>query len=218
MIAFMVALSHQEISIFENHLRDYIDTSANYVIGLETAKDSHQDTSGQHYHVCVDMEEKQYDAFRKHILVNKYKLAGQAKLGHPRQYGRIRKLRDYTKMLCYTVKDTNVVFRGYSLETIQELIEKSYPRPERLDIVGEILKELVLIHAIQFMDDDDPFSTSYFSSRKLEEKIIEIYLGKKFDKLITKSFVRHLVIKFMTANLGNTNLIGTDDIYRYVMK
>lgn len=217
MIAFMVALSHQEISTFENHLRDYIDASASYIIGMEVAKDSHQDTSGEHLHICVDMAEKQYDSFRKSILVNKYKLAGQAKLGRPRQYGRIRKLRDYTKILCYTVKDTNIVYRGYTLEAIQELIDKSYPRPEKTDIAGEILRELGIS---DYMTDDETgcCPVSYFSSRKLEEKIIEIYLRKKFDKIITKSFVKHIALRHMTELQRNTSLVDKDDIYNYVMR
>ncbi len=216
----MAALSHQEIETFENHLRDYIDPSASYIIGLETAKDAHQDTSGQHFHICVDMEEKEYDSFRKTILVNKYHLAGQAKLGKPRQYGRIRKLRDYTKILCYTVKDTNIRYRGYTLTEIQDLIDKSYPRPEKTDIAGEILKELEKYDPMQQLEGEDEY-TPYFSTIYLEKKIIEIYLGKNFDKLITKSFVRYIALRYMTLyykSSENNSSLDEDDIYRYIMR
>ncbi len=225
MIAFMVALSHQEVPVFEQHLRDYIDPSASYIIGMEIAKDAHQDTSGHHLHICVDMDELKYDRFRKSILVNKYRLAGQAKLGRPRQYGRIRKLRDVTKILCYTVKDTNIVYRGYTLEAIQELIDKSYPRPERTDIPTEILKELEdpKKYCISDWEDDEGYllrSPIYnFSVRNLEEKIIQIYIRRKYDRLLTKSLVRHIALKYMVHHRHlKSDLIDYDDIINYIMR
>ena len=109
MIFFMVALAHSEIEDFKNNLLQYIDVSGRYLIGMETAPDSHSATGGQHLHIAADMDAKQYDSFRKTILVKKYKLQGQAKDGHARQYGIVRKVRDEMKMMSYSCKDKTFV-------------------------------------------------------------------------------------------------------------
>ena len=60
MLAFMVALAHSKVDDFIMQLEKYC-LDPTYIIGMETACDTHQDTSGEHLHVMVDMTDKIYD-------------------------------------------------------------------------------------------------------------------------------------------------------------
>lgn len=196
MKAFMCALMHDQSCNFVNYLEKYIDPTAPYIIGLETAKDTHQDTSGQHFHVCVNMTDKQYDSFRNTILVKHYGLRGQARGGRPRQYGSVRNVRDHTKMLQYTVKDQNIIYKNYSLDTIQDLIQSSYHRPDKRDLHSDVIKYLMLYEGEVYppIYDLDHANIQYDSV----EKLTITYLIKKTDKIPTKSLVQTLVRSFLT--------------------
>uniref|UniRef100_UPI00404798F9 hypothetical protein n=1 Tax=Flavobacterium sp. TaxID=239 RepID=UPI00404798F9 len=82
---FMVALDHTHTAQLVKFLLKYINDDAEYIVGLETCETAHKETNGQHFHFAVEMEEKQYDNFRKSILVNHYKLRGRATKNLPRQ-------------------------------------------------------------------------------------------------------------------------------------
>jgi len=200
MRAFMAAIAHDQSANFVNYLEKYIDPMSPYVIGLETAKDSHQDTSGQHFHICCNMTDKQYDSFRNTILVNHYKLRGQARDGRPRQYGSVRNVRDKTKMLQYTVKDQNIIYKNFSLEHIQELIDSSYHRPSKRDIRKEILKYLHDRHHISQHDELCPWQYTQI------ERSILVYLVKNTDKIPCKHTMKSLATQFI-ASTQNIDLL-----------
>lgn len=189
----MAALPHDQSANFINYLEKYIDPMSPYVVGLEIAKDTHQDTSGQHFHVCCNMTDKQYDSFRNTILKNHYKLRGQAKDGKPRQYGSVRNVRDKTKMLQYTVKDKNIIYKNFSLEKIQELIESSYHRPTKRDIRKEVL---------QYIGENTTISNEY-EQPDLEfiriEKIILNYLVNHTDKIPCRHMLKSLTAQYLTS-------------------
>jgi len=200
MKAFMCALSHDQSANLVNYLEKYIDPMSPYIIGLETAKDTHQDTSGQHYHVCCNMTDKQYDSFRNTILVKHYNLRGQAKEGKPRQYGSVRNVRDKTKMLQYTVKDKNIIYKNFTLEHIQELIESSYHRPDKRDLRKEILQYLgenySYIHE---------FEESHFQFTRIEKTILN-YIVNNTDKVPCRHILKSLTAQYL-ANSKNIELL-----------
>ena len=192
----MVALWHDQSANFVNYLEKYLDPMAPYIIGLETSKDTHQDTSGQHYHVCCTMTDKQYDSFRNTILVKHFGLRGQARDGKPRQYGSVRRVRDKTKMLQYTVKDKNIIYKNFSLEKIQELIESSYHRPDKRDLHRETT--IYLMENDRYLYPEVCDLNQELIMYDAIEKMLITYLVNNTDKIPTKSFIQSLTRSFLT--------------------
>lgn len=126
----MAQLSHDLVPEFQAQLEKYIVWDARYIIAKEVAKGAHKETNGEHIHVAVDMTKKEYDAFRNTVLVKKYNLRGKAEKDLPRQYGIVKNVRNEMKMLSYTVKSKNIIYRNIDLETIQDYIEKSFEKTD----------------------------------------------------------------------------------------
>lgn len=76
-------------------LREY--DIGDYVIALEQQP-------YRHFHICVEMDTKAYNAFVKKHLKDRLKLRGRAINGLPRQYGRVLGIKKPDKMLAYTLK------------------------------------------------------------------------------------------------------------------
>lgn len=134
---FMAAASHSYD--FHTDLEAYIDASAAYIVAKETVKDKHKESQGQHFHVAVEMTDKQYDSYRNTILKKKYGLRGKATADKPRQYGVVKNVRDETKFLQYTVKNQNIIYRNIDLKTIQDYISKSYVKEEKKQFQEELM-------------------------------------------------------------------------------
>lgn len=205
----MVALNHDISSELIKSFEEYIDVSARYLVGMETAKDAHAQTKGQHFHFIADMSEKQYDKFRKTILVNKYKLQGVAKMGMPRQYGKIKKIRDETKLFQYTCKDENIIYKNIDLKTIQEYIAKSYHREERKMPIEELMADLKA-NVGMFYNEDGSIRFSM-----IECAIIQFYCdNSEKEKVLTKSSVKSLTIRFLMYYTPKRNI---HEIHKYIM-
>lgn len=187
MISFLVALNFSKIDEFINSLKLYLGDDPRYLIGMEVSKDSHATTNGEHMHIICDMDEPVYDRFRKTILVKKYQLRGQARNGQPRQYGKIRCIRDETKMLQYTVKDQNVRFEGYTVDEIQGYIKHSYPRKERRNLRDEI---------IQFLDTEPLWVDNAFQLTLAEKSVIKFYI-ENTDKIITRNIIKNHITHYL---------------------
>ena len=94
-------------------LREY--DIGGYIVGLEKSENTHQETNGEHFHFCVEMTELDYNKYRKRCFIDKFGLRGQAKLGQPRQYGKVKQIENIVRMKAYTIKDGN--FRTNLTET-----------------------------------------------------------------------------------------------------
>lgn len=102
---FFLALRHRE----ENHIIQEIlprHCLGKYLYSLETTREAHAETDGQHFHFVCEMNDTQYHKFMKNIK-DKYKLQGVAKNGTARQYGKIKEIKDTTRLLAYCMKDGN---------------------------------------------------------------------------------------------------------------
>lgn len=108
-IFFYAQLLHSEAQTIEEIIKRYLYEGSNYIIGLEISPSSHHETQGEHMHFAVQMDAKQYHAFSTFAFTRKYKLRGRAIKGLPRQFGKIKQVRDETKFLAYTVKDKNII-------------------------------------------------------------------------------------------------------------
>lgn len=211
MLAFFFCAYHCDISSHILSLESYIDASASYIIALETSTDSHSEFEGQHLHICADMSEKQYDSFRKTYLVKKLQLSGQAKKGRARQYGKVRNIRDETKMLQYSVKDKNIYYRNYDLKTIQQLIQDSFKKKEVKDFITELMEHLQSLHFYA----EDPNGIPRIEIHLVEIAIIKYYIENRIMKSLSKSQIKSLTTKYLMYY--HKNAFDLEKLYYYIM-
>lgn len=105
-IAFMCACHHVNYDYLEETLKEY--PIGLYLMASEVTKESHTETNGEHFHFLVQMSDTDYHKYSKRVFKDKLKLRGQAKDGKPRQYGRVKKIEDLTRMAAYTIKQGNI--------------------------------------------------------------------------------------------------------------
>ncbi|AXQ66090.1 MAG: putative replicase [Cressdnaviricota sp.] len=218
MIGFFVALEHFNKDDFIKDVESYLEDDARYIVAMEIAKDKHIETKGEHFHFVGDMTDKQYDTFRKTILVKKYKRQGVARNGVGRQYGKIGKVRDETKLMQYTCKDNNIIYRKIDLKTIQELIHKSYQKEDRQFPFKELLGYLKANSQSYYEDmtkypDWDDHRVEY---DKIEFDIIQFYLDNSTcEKVLTRPQIKSIVTKYL---MYYTPYQNKHDIYNYIMR
>lgn len=193
MIFFMVALAHSEIDDFEKILHKYIDVSGRYLIGMETAPDSHAQTGGQHFHIAADMSNKQYDTFRKTVLVKKYGLQGQAKDGHARQYGIVRKVRDETAMMSYSCKDKNIR-SNFELDELQKFIDASFKKKPILDHLEKMMSEIAQSRLHTW---DQDIGKMKVDTTSVEFRILEYYMDQDLKKVLNKASLKSLTTRYL---------------------
>lgn len=101
---FFLALKHSE----EKWLRETMlrHCFGKYLYSLETTTEAHAETDGQHFHFVCEMNLTQYHNFMKNIK-DKYKLSGVAKNGMARQYGKLKEIKDTSRLFAYCMKDGN---------------------------------------------------------------------------------------------------------------
>lgn len=218
MIGFFVALEHSYKDDFVKDIESYLDDDAKYILAMEVAKDKHVETKGEHFHFVGDMTDNQYDKFRKTILVKKYERQGVARNGVGRQYGKIGKIRDETKLMQYTCKDNNIIYRKIDLKTIQDLIQKSYHREDRKFPLKALMEHLrANSHAhYQDMTDDPDWDDHKVEYVQIEFDIIQFYLDNSTcEKTLTKSQIKSITTKYL---MYYTPYINKYDIYNYIMR
>lgn len=203
MISFFCALFHSKVDELISSLKVYLGDEPRFVIGMEVATDTHAETKGEHLHICAEMDDKDYDRFRKTILVNKYGLRGQAKNGLPRQYGKIRNIRDETKMLQYTVKDQNVISEGFTIDEIKYYIKNSYKKKESRNIFREIL---------EYLTNSDLWDEYHrFQIPLAEKQVIRFYMDNLPDKVPTRNIVKNHVARYLI------NIKDVELFYSYML-
>lgn len=176
-------------------LEQYLDASASYLVGLETAPKAHPQTNGQHYHILADMTKAQYDSFRKTILVNKMGLQGQARNGIGRQYGIVKNIRDDTKMMSYTLKNNNIIYKNIDLKTIQDSYSKSYITKSPKNFVDEIMTYLMTIDLYKMEGEITPVPIIDFEL--LEESIVAYYIDKDIGKPVSRATLKSLGTRYL---------------------
>lgn len=200
-VFFFVAVRHSQKEQVIEDLEQYIDPSSSYIIALEISKHSHQDISGEHFHFAIkDMTDKQYDAYRKTILVKKYQLRGQAKDGLSRQYGRTKKVRDETKFLAYTVKDNNYICKNIFLHNIQEYIDASYPRNDKFDFTKDLFVHLQKMPNL-YIKTYTGTAHSTIDFYPLEKEVLDFHMKHpyniKSNKILLLNKLRYYVLSYL---------------------
>lgn len=212
MIGFFVALEHCLKGQLQNDVESYMDPSGCYILAMETAKDKHVETKGEHFHYVGDMSLKQYDSFRKTILVAKYKRQGVARNGIGRQYGRIGKIRDETKLMTYTVKDENIIFKNIDLKTIKEYIRESYKKEDRQMPIEQLMLSLQNASSTFTSLTGNEYHYEFY---KIELAIIQFYmLNSNHKKVLSKAQVRNLTTRYLMYYTNSPNI---QLIHQYIM-
>jgi hypothetical protein len=169
---------------YEKHLLKYLDPSGSYIIAKETARGVHHETKGEHLHIAAEMDVDTYNKMHKNIHVEQLKLRRKANDKGGKQVGRVHKVRDETKMLSYTVKNENIIYKNIDLKTIQEFIENSYPKKDDWD------NDLI-----------DYIKLNQINPRNLEEiedHIIDFYIKNSKKKTnLTRIKVKQITLRFL---------------------
>lgn len=145
MIAFFLAIGHIEVDTLWTYLCNYTPDPKLLILAAEISHVSHADTSGQHFHVVADWEDKTWETFKKTILIKKYNLRGQAKDGLPRQYGRVTKIKDKDKMIAYTIKGGQFRYKNVDDKYIEQCLEMSFEKEEDKK---EAYQETLMVHLL----------------------------------------------------------------------
>jgi len=186
--AFYAAIKHEKKDEVLKILLEYdIDK---YIIGLEIAKSTHSESQGQHMHFLVQMYPKDYTRFSKRVFIDKYGLRGRALEGLPRQYGKVKNIENIQKMMCYTVKDGNLM-TNMDPDTIEELIKQSFKKEDKRTEYEELYESLT-----EYAKGADITSTRFMwadGSNKIKEKIIEVIVFKDYRMDLTQMSVERMM-------------------------
>lgn len=186
-IAFMCAAHHVNYDYLEQTLLEY--PIGLYLMAAETTKDSHKETDGQHFHFLVQMSDADYHKYSKRCFKDKLKLRGQARDGNPRQYGRVKKIEDLTRMAAYTIKQGNIrtnmteaQLNSYKAVTFvakeqMSFEEELYEYLEQNSISAHNGSKIVgyIQIAIQVMDFVRGYKTKQYINRNKLDKYVRYY-------------------------------------------
>lgn len=126
-VASYIHLDWRKKDVDDYVLKTVEDLSLNaYIISREVS----EKRGHHHYHFFMEMnDEKIYDKFIRDIK-KKYPLRGRAVKNAPKNYGRVRNIKNVENMISYTLKDGNYVYKGYTDKQILHYYGKSYKKEQ----------------------------------------------------------------------------------------
>jgi hypothetical protein len=119
-IAFMLHQGDNNFTSIDilNHLKQY--PIGDYVIARET-------DPYVHYHLFIEMDEADYNAFIQKVVRKQWKLRGRALTDKPKQYGKVKEIKKRDKMLAYTLKQ-GVYISSYSEDYLQPFKDLAFTK------------------------------------------------------------------------------------------
>lgn len=193
-----------------------------YIIALEKVegKKTHIETQGEHIHFVIYTDPKIFKRF-KETLKNKYLLSGKnGKTGRYAGWIDIKKVKDEHKFMSYTVKDGNVVSKGFTDDELKQLKEDSFQKTDTL--IEELMKHL-LAHRFELRKGvplqytnhmNVPVYQSKFDIQALEIEIMKFHMVK--EKRICKSQVKNLTLTYLQLHMID-RLNEIETIYFYMV-
>ena len=181
-IACMAHIKHEH----NKYLIEYIDKRFDqYVIAAETSA-----AVGEHYHFLLYAKNSNdYSKFAQNVFKQKFSLRGRAISGAPRQYGKVKDIRDIKKMMAYTVKDKNVIYKVDDKKQIEEAFSSSFKKEDRLTCYNNKISKYVT-------DVKNTQNDGYFGNRNdFVKTIIETY-WEVFGKLPGRAFQLNQIYKY----------------------
>lgn len=151
-LAFFAAINHAHADYLIETLTEY--NIGTYIVGMEITQESHKETNGEHFHFMVQMEDADYHKYAKRVFKDKFKLAGRATKGCPRQYGKVKHIENLERMKAYTVKSKNIRSNMDQAE-LDHIIELSFEREDKLKLKDEVFQALDKVVLKEWFTDDE---------------------------------------------------------------
>lgn len=195
-IAFYADIPHNKIDEVVEDIKIWYGNKKSYLIGLEYAE------AREHYHFVIDFTEKEYAAYVRRVLKDKYHLNGRrSKKGHTGGFGKVSKIRNIDAMCSYTLKDLNY-HTNFSKERIDKLIKASYPKPENEGI--EFMKECMkyIKENLSYLPATNT-SCEVIDDCPREVAILIIKFMKERNKCLTASTIRRFTMRYLTYESPN---------------
>jgi len=212
-------IEHSKLNEIIEMMNDY--NILKYIIAREKVegKKTHIATNGEHYHFVIYTDMKTFKNF-KETLKNKYKLSGKnGKTGRYAGWIEPKKVKDEHKFMSYTVKDNNVIWKGFEPEEIKQLLDESFQKTDTL--IEELMKmlqtqrpELRTAPPTQYNNGSGPQWNSKYDITGLEVAILKFHMDK--NKRICKSQIKNLTLTYLQLYMTERYQI-LDTIYHYTM-
>ncbi|MBA7547069.1 hypothetical protein ES705_39471 [subsurface metagenome] len=216
MLFFYIALEHKHEEELFKALKEYAGGTSNgarIILAKEIAPSPiHHEVNGQHFHVAIDMTIKQYEAFKKTIILKRFKRSGVSKNGIGRQYGRIhpKKVRDQTRFLTYTVKDKNYQSLNIDIEQLQKLEELSFEKKDLKTLTQLCMEDLCRVPPEVLPDFCKNFDIDI---SQIEKRIVGYYLDN--SKRLSRSVMKLMTVEYLMIHMPNKENYK-DAIYAYI--
>ncbi len=213
MLFFYIALEHSHEEELFKALKEYAGAGARIILAKEIAPSpTHHEVNGHHFHIAIDMTIKQYEAFKKTIILKRFKRIGIAKNGIGRQYGRIcpKKVRDMTRFLTYTVKDKNYRSLNMDIEQLQKLEELSFEKKDLKTLTQLCMEDLCREHP----DINPDFCKNFdIDISQIEKRIVGYYLEN--SKRLSRSVMKLMTVEYLMIHMPNKEKYK-NEIYHYI--
>lgn len=177
-IAFMLHQGDNDISasdiLFE--LQQY--PIGDYIIARET-------DPYIHYHIYVEMDVADYNAFIQKKVRKDWKLRGRATTDKPKQYGKVKEIKKPDKMLAYTLKQ-GVYISSYSEDYLQPFKDLAFTKDRATndrDFKKKILEALDSEFESMLIGSDFAFTDKFIT-----KAIIKYHLKNNIE-IRTKSYL-----------------------------
>lgn len=189
-VSFFLAVRH----CYAPKLQELLQFPSHFLVTQEVSATTHKETQGEHFHILFVGDDVLYrkliNTIKKH-----FPLQGVAKNGVPRQYGKVRDLRDPFRMASYMLKQGKSYSTDFPDSTISTLKETSFEKSQDLErsereTICAILDEKMLP---QPTDSIDYINHSVYAL-PLEVKtiIIETYRSTPTFKYLTSHRLKYL--------------------------
>ena len=193
-----------------------------YIVALEKVegKKTHIETQGEHMHFVVYTDDKIFKRF-KETLKNKYLLSGKnGKTGRYAGWINKDKVKNEHKFMSYTVKDNNIVWKGFQDEEIKTLLDDSFQKQDTL--VDELMKwlkeyrpEVRKTPQEQYLNvNAQPHYQNKYDIGNIEIEILKFHMKK--EKRICKSQLKNLTLTYLQL-YWDARFDEVSTIYLYMM-
>lgn len=233
--AFMGHVPHSQIDYIVETLKSYEEV-INYLVAMETSP-----TVGEHMHFIIKSVKTSsscfYEKFRERVFKRKLALRGRALKNKPRQYGKIKDIKDYQKIGAYTVKDGNIR-TNFPQDEIDLFRENSYKKFELegyysqfLEKIDKYVIKLKLEHVqsdkqlkkewfdthpttCQNSDMDSPAQCPYSADPLDLSRTVKLYIIKELKDSDTESITKGKIDAIW--NRWMSKRLSPDEIYKYI--
>lgn len=189
-------IPHEHVKTVFDKLKFYCE-EGNYLISLEISKNTHKETKGEHIHILYDDVNNNYHLFAK-SLRDIWKLRGRAEDGKPKQYGKVKNIRDIEKACAYTMKDGNYHTNIEDIDKLNEWLSMSYEKNPKREIYEEWMEYMnEYIEIPEFVGVHGTVETTFINDVRRET--IKFYITNEYT-LPTKSGYFSQLVAFISQN------------------